>query len=200
LPIPLFTSSPYLLEPKQDPISFEGSGPNKNRQEASHPHQIIFHRDELLVPDLGADKTWRLKEEDGRWNVVGSLDHGTGKGPRHAVIHSTLPSVDEIIVPSIKRDRYQTTCYIRRLSWLTRLMHIHCPHCHKSLLSYRSFPLYHQDHPRPQICISVSARLISYFYYLNLYALAVSGNRTQPPYSDASPPTAICHESERAPP
>jgi 6-phosphogluconolactonase (cycloisomerase 2 family) len=93
LAIPLSSTPPYLLEPKQGPISFEGSGPNKSRQEASHPHQVIVHRDEVLVPDLGVDKTWRLKEEEGGWKVVGSLSHGAGKGPRHAVIHSKSSSV-----------------------------------------------------------------------------------------------------------
>ncbi len=37
-----------------------GSGPNKNRQQATHAHGVYFNPDNnrLLIPDLGLDKVW----------------------------------------------------------------------------------------------------------------------------------------------
>jgi 6-phosphogluconolactonase (cycloisomerase 2 family) len=91
LVVPFSPTPPHLLPPKQSLITFDGSGPNPDRQESSHPHQIIFHptREELLIPDLGADKIWRcLKNNSGAWEVKGSVSMEAGSGPRHAVIHS----------------------------------------------------------------------------------------------------------------
>ncbi|KAF8342588.1 putative isomerase YbhE [Cantharellus anzutake] len=94
LEVPLSATSPYLQQRRQDPITFEGKGPNKSRQESSHPHQVILRhgtQKEILVPDLGADKIWRLTEGDGgKWSVAGSIDFVPGSGPRHAVIHDNI--------------------------------------------------------------------------------------------------------------
>jgi 6-phosphogluconolactonase (cycloisomerase 2 family) len=70
-------------------MPFEHVGRNKARQSSSHPHQIIFNplnqtEKELLVPDLGADKVWRLtKRGDGGWAICGHIDFEAGGGPRH---------------------------------------------------------------------------------------------------------------------
>lgn len=41
-------------------------GPNKERQEASHPHECIEGADGLLfVPDLGSDRVWMLRRGEG---------------------------------------------------------------------------------------------------------------------------------------
>jgi len=93
--VPYSTSPLHVTDTSKDKkkgsyINFSGTGPNVDRQGASHPHEVYAYDDELLIPDLGADKTWRLKEEGGKWNFVGSLNHGAGKGPRHAVIHNDV--------------------------------------------------------------------------------------------------------------
>ncbi|KAI6043462.1 Lactonase, 7-bladed beta-propeller-domain-containing protein [Pisolithus marmoratus] len=93
--LPISTEPPFVLSPKPWTLSmpFERPGPNKARQACSHPHQVIFSNidttsaeRELLVPDLGADKVWRLKKGgDGRWTICGYLQCESGGGPRHVV-------------------------------------------------------------------------------------------------------------------
>lgn len=89
--VPLSSITPHLQQPRQALVTFEGNGPNKIRQESSHPHQVIFHhklQEEILVPDLGTDKVWRLtKNAGGIWDVAGYVDFPSGTGPRHAVVH-----------------------------------------------------------------------------------------------------------------
>jgi 6-phosphogluconolactonase (cycloisomerase 2 family) len=69
-------------------MHFSGTGPNPDRQDASHPHEVYAHGDELLIPDLGADKTWRLAKESTGWEVKGVIEYPAGSGPRHILIHS----------------------------------------------------------------------------------------------------------------
>jgi len=85
------TSSP-LDETASKHISFEGTGPCVARQEKSHPHQAYLHptREELLIPDLGADKIWRLLKEGGVWTVRGSVEFEKGHGPRHLLVHEDI--------------------------------------------------------------------------------------------------------------
>jgi len=55
--------------------------------------KIIFHptREELLIPDLGVDKVWRLlKNKGGAWEVKDSISVEAGSGPRHAVLHNDV--------------------------------------------------------------------------------------------------------------
>lgn len=92
LVVPLSATVPYLpgstATDRCKSIEFSGTGPNKDRQEASHPHQIVFAPElgEVLVPDLGADKTWRLKKNaGGLWAPVGYVEYEPGSGPRHLV-------------------------------------------------------------------------------------------------------------------
>ncbi|KAK8861761.1 hypothetical protein IAR55_002584 [Kwoniella newhampshirensis] len=56
-----------------------------HRQEAPHVHQIIVHRDEIIAPDLGSNKVWRLKKGFELFGEVSGLEDGDG--PRHAVVH-----------------------------------------------------------------------------------------------------------------
>jgi len=55
---------------------------------ASHPHMALAHGSEVFVPDLGADKIWRLVENGspGRWKVNGFIGQPKGSGPRHIAI------------------------------------------------------------------------------------------------------------------
>lgn len=85
--IPISPEAPFIRPGGPSAtIKLSGSGPNADRQEAAHAHQVIFHpqRAELLVPDLGADKVWRLlKGDDGLWEIRGHVAYPPGAGPRH---------------------------------------------------------------------------------------------------------------------
>jgi len=81
--------SPAGLQAPQFPLlkfPFIGPGPNASRQECSHPHEV-FQRSatEVLIPDLGADKIWRLSPsaETGEWTISGDVACEPGSGPRH---------------------------------------------------------------------------------------------------------------------
>jgi 6-phosphogluconolactonase (cycloisomerase 2 family) len=85
---PISSSTPYLSPKPVQVLSFTGSGPVLSRQASSHPHQVVLHptREEVLIPDLGADKVWRLVNEGGRWETKDYVDMVPGGGPRHAVV------------------------------------------------------------------------------------------------------------------
>ncbi|KRE21245.1 beta-propeller fold lactonase family protein [Agromyces sp. Soil535] len=78
---------------------FDGSGPDRHRQEASHPHQAVIDvaRDRLLVPDLGADRIRVLSLA----GLPAELAHDgaddialhAGAGPRHLVVSGDLAIV-----------------------------------------------------------------------------------------------------------
>ncbi|EPQ51347.1 putative isomerase YbhE [Gloeophyllum trabeum ATCC 11539] len=55
----------------------------------SHPHEAIQDGDEVLVPDLGGDKVWRLAQNGsaGEWAIQGLIEQPKGSGPRHAVVN-----------------------------------------------------------------------------------------------------------------
>jgi 6-phosphogluconolactonase len=80
-------------------VDFTGSGPNSERQAASHPHQAVVDaaRDRLLVPDLVADRirVLRLSELPASLGHVDAddIDIHAGAGPRHLVIWNDLAIV-----------------------------------------------------------------------------------------------------------
>ncbi|KAG9122461.1 hypothetical protein FRC07_001138 [Ceratobasidium sp. 392] len=86
----------------------------------SHPHQAVEVRDEVLVPDLGAGKVWRLKQQPSdtptpNWQVSGFVEQPAGSGPRHIAVDNgilytlhettstlssqTLPALDSGLAP-----------------------------------------------------------------------------------------------------
>jgi len=58
----------------------------------SHPHMALQNGEEVLVPDLGADKIWRLVQASpstpGTWKIQGDIQQPTGSGPRHIAIQN----------------------------------------------------------------------------------------------------------------
>ncbi|OCH93156.1 putative isomerase YbhE [Obba rivulosa] len=66
----------------------------------SHPHMALQHGEsEVFVPDLGADKVWRLAQDGkpGDWKIQGQIVQPTGSGPRHAAIRgNTLYVLHEL--------------------------------------------------------------------------------------------------------
>ncbi|KIJ66165.1 hypothetical protein HYDPIDRAFT_181149 [Hydnomerulius pinastri MD-312] len=90
--LPISTEPPYTRGADLWTLHLEGSGPNASRQASSHPHQTIFNplnTSELLIPDLGADKVWRLtKGLDGHWAIQDpAVQHVAGSGPRHVATY-----------------------------------------------------------------------------------------------------------------
>ncbi|KAG2085483.1 hypothetical protein BD769DRAFT_1632796 [Suillus cothurnatus] len=73
-----------LLVTEDELIIGNHVGRNKACQSSSHPHQVILNplnqtEKELLVPDLGADKVWRLtKRSNGKWSICGHINFEAG--------------------------------------------------------------------------------------------------------------------------
>ena len=76
-------------------IEHEGSGPNPDRQEVSHPHMIVTTPDNrfAVVPDLGTDMIYlyALDTDAGALSLAQTLDLPPGAGPRHVAFHPSLP-------------------------------------------------------------------------------------------------------------
>lgn len=79
------------LEPRSDLIQFHGTGPNKERQEAPHAHQVVLGPSNRFVYacDLGTDRimSYRLDTEHGKLVPNGSASLAPGSGPRHLAFH-----------------------------------------------------------------------------------------------------------------
>jgi 6-phosphogluconolactonase len=82
-----------VISPVHQEINYTGSGPNKERQEKSHPHQAVVSPDgkHLFVCDLGCDKVWIHPIEGSRLGPAASIAAAAGSGPRHLVFHPRLP-------------------------------------------------------------------------------------------------------------
>eukprot|EP00854_Cymbomonas_tetramitiformis_P012458 gene12458-14723_t len=79
-------------------LVFEGSGPNKARQESSHPHSAVFSHSGnfVYVPDLGTDKVHQLQLNSKTCALKRSVTTpfvqlAPGSGPRHLTFHPFLP-------------------------------------------------------------------------------------------------------------
>ncbi|KAL7284193.1 hypothetical protein ACG7TL_001475 [Trametes sanguinea] len=75
----------------------------------SHPHMALEHGSEVFVPDLGADKIWRLVENGspGNWRIQGQIDQPKGSGPRHIAtrgdfifcVHELASTLTQQLIP-----------------------------------------------------------------------------------------------------
>ena len=83
------------LRASSEHIEHDGSGPNQERQEVSHPHMIVTTPDNrhAVVPDLGTDKVYlyALDTDAGKLALSQALDLPPGAGPRHVAFHPELP-------------------------------------------------------------------------------------------------------------
>ncbi|KAF5354075.1 hypothetical protein D9756_007256 [Leucocoprinus leucothites] len=82
--IPPTSDSPLDFERNAPVITFP-TKPNT----VSHPHMILQHGNEVLVPDLGQDTIWRLAQNGmnpGSFVIQGSIPQPAGSGPRHIAI------------------------------------------------------------------------------------------------------------------
>ena len=62
-----------------------GTGPNKDRQEAPHPHSVVFAPDGRFIAaaDLGIDKVQTFRLVNGGLERVSEASVVSGAGPRH---------------------------------------------------------------------------------------------------------------------
>jgi 6-phosphogluconolactonase len=73
------------LGPVSGEIKDSGTGPNKQRQEAPHPHAVVFDPAGRVIAaaDLGIDKVLTFRLNDGGLVRVGEAPAAPGAGPRH---------------------------------------------------------------------------------------------------------------------
>jgi 6-phosphogluconolactonase len=66
-------------------IKDTGSGPNKDRQEAPHPHSVVFDPAGRFIAaaDLGIDKVQTFRLADGGLARISEVSVAPGAGPRH---------------------------------------------------------------------------------------------------------------------
>jgi len=81
------------LGPATDVFAVTGTGPNKGRQEAPHPHDLEFDPAGgfLIGNDLGTDKVWVWKLDIPTGKFVSAappyVQLASGTGPRHSTFH-----------------------------------------------------------------------------------------------------------------
>ena len=88
------TNQDGSLNPYNQLIKFEDSSINKERQEKSHIHQVVFSPQQnfVFLPDLGADKIRAFRFDSKNTKPLVSADDLTvkatlGSGPRHFTFH-----------------------------------------------------------------------------------------------------------------
>ncbi len=67
-------------------IVLRGSGPDLERQSVPHPHQVVFAKGALFVPDLGAERIRRFEYSHEGLHESDALPTPPGTGPRHMVV------------------------------------------------------------------------------------------------------------------
>jgi 6-phosphogluconolactonase len=83
------------LSDQVDLLQFSGSGPDAERQESAHAHQVVVDGEELLVCDLGSDVVHRVRLDPASGTLGEEADPISlpgGSGPRHLVL------VDDYVV------------------------------------------------------------------------------------------------------
>ncbi|GAA3392924.1 lactonase family protein [Cryptosporangium minutisporangium] len=76
------------IGPRTDLVQHVGAGPDPDRQEGPHPHQILVGADgTITVVDLGLDRLIHYRLDDGALTRTGETVLPPGSGPRHAVVH-----------------------------------------------------------------------------------------------------------------
>ncbi|KAJ7678055.1 Lactonase, 7-bladed beta-propeller-domain-containing protein [Mycena polygramma] len=86
----------FVATVPDDPLHFERDSPVISfpvpEGALSNPHMSLEFNDEVLVPDLGGDKIWRIARNGapGNFKVQGQIDVDKGTGPRHIAIHDNI--------------------------------------------------------------------------------------------------------------
>lgn len=77
------------VRPHSQLLRLRGSGPNTERQDGPHAHQVSFAAggDELIVADLGSDRLWRYHHrEAGGYVLVDEVGLPAGSGARQLLL------------------------------------------------------------------------------------------------------------------
>jgi 6-phosphogluconolactonase len=79
------TEADGRLGPVSGEVKDTGSGPNEKRQEAPHPHSVVFDPAGRFIAaaDLGIDKVQVFRLSDGGLTRVSEAPVAPGAGPRH---------------------------------------------------------------------------------------------------------------------
>lgn len=69
-------------------LQFSGAGPDPDRQDAAHAHQVVSVGGSILVPDLGTDSVHIVRiDDDGNLEpATDSITLPPGSGPRHLLL------------------------------------------------------------------------------------------------------------------
>lgn len=112
-----------------DSLSYNGSGPFEERQEASHCHQFVqdLRGEYVYVNDLGDDKLYRYKlSVEGKLTPCGHVTVDPASGPRHCSFNAKHPDLvylmcelsNEIIIYKWTADDSATAKELQRISIL----------------------------------------------------------------------------------
>ncbi|MEO6502294.1 MAG: lactonase family protein [Jatrophihabitantaceae bacterium] len=76
------------VRPHAQLLRLRGSGPNAERQDGPHAHQVSFAAggDELIVADLGSDRLWRYHHRAGGYVLVDEVRLPAGSGARQLLL------------------------------------------------------------------------------------------------------------------
>ena len=76
------------VRPHAQLLRLRGSGPDAERQDGPHAHQVSFAAggDELIVADLGSDRLWRYHHRAGGYVLVDEVSLPAGSGPRQLLL------------------------------------------------------------------------------------------------------------------
>jgi len=104
--VSLLPSSPHLDTTSLKVLKLDGPpGPNQERQDQPHAHEIyeLLGSEELLVPDLGGDRVYRLRRssETGHWALYSFISYPAGYGPRNAAVYNGILYTLQELKPSV---------------------------------------------------------------------------------------------------
>lgn len=85
----------FIATDPEDPARFLRDSPAVSfpvGEGPSNPHQSFEFNGEIFVPDLGADKIWRIVNDGapGKFKVQGQIDIAPGNGPRHVAVRDNI--------------------------------------------------------------------------------------------------------------
>jgi 6-phosphogluconolactonase len=101
------------LAEKIQHIQQEGTGPNKERQEASHVHSAFFSPDEkhVYVQNLGTDRVtiYRIDKKNDHYSLVeeNHISTPAGGGPRHLVFDEKGKNIYVLLEMTAKIAHYE---------------------------------------------------------------------------------------------
>jgi 6-phosphogluconolactonase len=75
------------LGDRTDLVPHLGQGPDPQRQEAAHAHQVVPVGDEVVAVDLGTDTLYGYRLDGGRLRLAWTAAAPDGAGPRHIAVH-----------------------------------------------------------------------------------------------------------------